>query len=121
MAMVFNTEALVLQSCKVTLRKSDQQRCILIAVFVRARSGYRLVIGTTRLESGACNPYNLRVSQLQAALSRVDGPNVACSVLAGDLNLRQWEWDSAKVTWRGCGGGVGGGRRWGGHANDRIR
>ena len=120
-AMVVNSLSLRLRTCKARLLESEQQRCVLIAELQCLRSGSTLLIGTTHLESGTCNPYNLRVSQLQAALSRVDGPNVACSVLAGDLNLRQWEWDSAKVTWRGGGGGVGGERGWGGQANDRVR
>ena len=84
-AMVVNRRSLRLRSCKVQLLESEQQRCVLIAELLCLRSGSTLLMGTTHLESGTCNPYNLRVSQLQAALSRVDGPNVACSVLAGDL------------------------------------
>ena len=68
------------------------------------------MVGTTHLESGKCDPYNLRVLQLHSALSFVDGPNSGCSVLAGDLNLREWESNVAKVVWGRGDGGVGGGQ-----------
>ena len=97
MAMVFNTEALVLESSKVRLLDSDQQRCILIAVFVCDRSGSRLVIGTTHLESGVCNPSDLRVFQLRSVLSMVEDYHLSCSIVAGDYNLRVWEAERAKV------------------------
>ena len=109
-AMVINSLSLRLRSCKVRLLESEQQRCVLIATLQCLRSGTTLVVGTTHLESGKCNPYNLRVLQLRSALSLVDGPYSGCSVLAGDLNLRDWESNVAKVVWGRGDGGVGGGQ-----------
>ena len=111
-AMVINSLSLRLRSCKVRLLESEQQRCVLIATLLCLRSGSTLVVGTTHLESGDCKPHNLRVLQLRSALSLVDGPYSGCSVLAGDLNLRDWESKVAKVMMvsageRGCSGGGG--------------
>ena len=96
-AMLYNTESLVLESSKVCLLDSDQQRCLLIAVFVCRHSGSRLLIGTTHLESGMCDPVDLRAIQLRFVLSRMDAYHLPCSIVAGDYNLRQWEAERAKV------------------------
>ena len=119
-AMVINSLSLRLRRCKVKLLDSEQQRCVLIATLLCLRSGSTLVVGTTHLESGQCDPYNLRVLQLRSALSFVDGPNIGCSVLAGDLNLRDWESQTAKVVWGRGDGGVGGGQGVGGWEERRV-
>ena len=108
-AMVIDSQSLVLRSCKVVPLESEQQRCVFIAKLLCLRSGSMLVVGTAHLESGKKpKPYNLRVLQLRSALSVVDGPTSGCSVLAGDLNLREWEWNVAKVVWECRDGSVGG-------------
>ena len=76
---------------------SNQQRCLLSAVLFCRESGSRLVIGTTHLESGICDPANLRVMQLEYVLSRMDAYHLPCTIVAGDYNLRQWEAGRAKV------------------------
>ena len=95
--MLYNTKSLVLESSKVCLLDSDQQRCLLIAVFVSHHSGSRLLIGTTHLESGMCDPVDLRVIQLRSVLSRMDAYHLSCSIVAGDYTLRQWVAERAKV------------------------
>ena len=95
--MLYNTKSLVLESSKVCLLDSDQQRCLLIAVFVCRHSGSRLLIGATHLESGVCNPVDLRVIQLRSVLSRMDAYLLSCSIVASDYNLRLWEAERAKV------------------------
>ena len=96
-AILYNTTTLLLESSKVRLLDSDQQRCLLSAVLFCRESGSRLVIGTTHLESGICDPANLRVMQLEYVLSRMDAYHLPCTIVAGDYNLRQWEAERAKV------------------------
>ena len=96
-AMLYNTNTVLLESSKVSLLDSEQQRCLLSAVFICRDSGSRLIIGATHLESGICNPPGLRVTQLRHVLSRVDAYHLPCSIVAGDYNLRQWEAERAKV------------------------
>ena len=96
-AMLYNTNTVLLESSKVSLLDSEQQRCLLSAVFICRDSGSRLVIGTTHLESGICDPVDLRVIQLRYVLSKMDAYHLPCSIVAGDYNLRQWEAERAKV------------------------
>ena len=96
-AILYNTTTLLLESSKVCLLDSNQQRCLLSAVLFCRESGSRLVIGTTHLESGICDPANLRVVQLEYVLSRMDAYHLPCTIVAGDYNLRQWEAERAKV------------------------
>ena len=96
-AMLYNTNTVLLESSKVSFLDSEQQRCLLSAVFICRDSGSRLVIGTTHLESGICDPADLRVMQLRDVLSRMDAYHLPCSIVAGDYNLRQWEAERAKV------------------------
>ena len=96
-AMLYNTNTLLLESSKVFLLDSEQQRCLLSAVFVCRHSASRVLIGTTHLESGMCDPLDLRAIQLRLVLSRMDAYHLPCSIVAGDYNLRQWEAERAKV------------------------
>ena len=96
-AMLYNTNTVLLESSKVSLLDSEQQRCLLSAVFICRDSGSRLVIGTTHLESGICDPVDLRVIQLRYVLSKMDAYRLPCSIVAGDYNLRHWEAERAKV------------------------
>ena len=95
--MLYNTNTVLLESSKVSLLDSEQQRCLLSAVFICRDSGSRLVIGTTHLESGICDPVDLRVIQLRYVLSKMDAYRLPCSIVAGDCNLRQWDAERAKV------------------------
>ena len=96
-AILYNTTTLLLESSKVCQLDSNQQRCLLSAVLFCRESGSRLVIGTTHLESGICDPANLRIAQLEYVLSRMDAYHLPCTIVAGDYNLRQWEAVRAKV------------------------
>ena len=49
--MLYNTTTLLLESSKVSLLYSEQQRCLLSAVFVCRHSASRVVIGTTEAKA----------------------------------------------------------------------
>ena len=95
--MLYNTNTLLLESSKVSVLYSKQQRCLLSAVFVCRHSASRVLVGTTHLESGMCDPVDRRVTQLRFVLSRMDAYHLPCSIIAGDYNLRSWEAEHAKV------------------------
>ena len=102
-AIVYATQQFQLHSCKDRDLESAQQRCLFFAGFTWRSSGIRFTVCTTHLESGACKPGNLRVTQLQQALLMLQGEPSSFAVLAGDLNLRAWEAERAKVDEAGGG------------------
>ena len=58
-AIVVDRKTCTVKSCKVRDLGSDQQRCVFIAELVCTRSGAELLVATTHLESGLCEPGDL--------------------------------------------------------------
>ena len=97
-ALVVDGKTFKVKSCKVHELDSDQQRCVFVVELLCRRTGALFHIATAHLESGVCEPGDLRVHQLRCALDLLERrDSTSLSVLAGDLNMREWESQRARL------------------------
>ena len=78
-------------SSQVLLLDTRQERCVFLLRLRCLSSGTTLLVATTHLESGDCQPADFRVQQLTHTLSLLEAAPEEAVLLAGDLNIRDWE------------------------------
>ena len=100
-ALVLRKDRFSIRACIARQLDSDQQRCFLVARLVCLQSGHRISVATTHLESRVLNApsgsQDLRALQLQHISTVLQRESSDAVILAGDLNLREWEALQAKI------------------------
>ena len=104
-AIVYDKRRFHFLGSQVCVLDTRQERCVFLLRLRCLRSGTTLLVATTHLESGDCQPAELRAQQLTHTLMLLAAAPEEAVLLAGDLNIRDWE---ARRT----GIGEDGGNRW---------